>query len=83
MKGVNKSLEDRFAGCTPLGNAAIFTKLPPPEYPRMPQLESLSMTLTRRVLLKSSAKEAGFLYTPQSREHLYNSLADVIGAEPA
>lgn len=45
--GVNKSLEGRFVGRTSTGEAAIIAKLPSPDYPRMPQLENLSMTLAR------------------------------------
>ena len=79
---MNKSLEDSFASCTPLGNADIFAKLPPPEYPHMPQLESFSMTLTRRVLLRPSTKKTGFLYTTHFREHPYDSHVSVIGVRP-
>ncbi|MBT9465313.1 type II toxin-antitoxin system HipA family toxin [Hydrogenophaga sp.] len=45
--GVNKDLEGRFVGRTSRGDAAIIAKLPSSEYARMPQLESLSMTLAR------------------------------------
>lgn len=43
--GVNKNAEGRFVGRTTSGDAAIIAKLPSPDYARMPQLESLSMTL--------------------------------------
>ena len=43
--GVNRDGEGRFVGRTSHGDAAIIAKLPSPDYPRMPQLESLSMTL--------------------------------------
>ena len=43
--GVNKDVEGRFVGRTSQGDAAIIAKLPSSEYARMPQLESLGMTL--------------------------------------
>ena len=43
--GVNKEVEGRFVGRTSQGDAAIIAKLPSSEYARMPQLESLGMTL--------------------------------------
>ncbi|RZI72762.1 MAG: type II toxin-antitoxin system HipA family toxin [Variovorax sp.] len=43
--GVNKDAEGRFVGRTSRGEASIIAKLPSPEYARMPQLESLGMTL--------------------------------------
>ncbi|KRB97886.1 hypothetical protein ASE11_13750 [Hydrogenophaga sp. Root209] len=45
--GVNKDREGRFVGRTSQGEAAIIAKLPSSEYARMPQLESLSMSLAR------------------------------------
>ena len=43
--GVNKDVGGRFVGRTSQGDAAIIAKLPSSEYARMPQLESLGMTL--------------------------------------
>ena len=43
--GVNKNAGGRFVGRTSMGDASIIAKLPSTEYPRMPQLESLSMSL--------------------------------------
>lgn len=43
--GVNKNADGRFVGRTSMGDASIIAKLPSPEYPRMPQLESLGMQL--------------------------------------
>lgn len=45
--GVNKDLEGRFVGRTSQGDAAIIAKLPSSEHVRMPQVESLSMSLAR------------------------------------
>ena len=45
--GVNRDAEGRFVGRTTSGDAAIIAKLPSPDYPRMPQLESLSMALAK------------------------------------
>lgn len=45
--GVNKDREGRFVGRTSQGEAVIIAKLPSSEYARMPQLESLSMSLAR------------------------------------
>lgn len=46
--GVNQDPAGRFVGRTSQGDAAIIAKLPTPEYPRMPQVESLCMDLARR-----------------------------------
>lgn len=43
--GVNQDSEGCFVGRTTSGDAAIIAKLPSPDYPRMPQLESLCMRL--------------------------------------
>lgn len=43
--GVNKDAGGRFVGRTSMGDASIIAKLPSADYPRMPQLESLSMGL--------------------------------------
>jgi len=43
--GINRTAEGRFVGRTSQGDAAIIAKLPSAEYPRMPQLENLGMTL--------------------------------------
>lgn len=43
--GVNRDADGRFVGRTSQGDAAIIAKLPSSEYARMPQLESVCMTL--------------------------------------
>lgn len=43
--GVNRDTAGRFVGRTRSGDAAIIAKLPSADHARMPQLESLSMTL--------------------------------------
>ncbi|MEO6016494.1 MAG: type II toxin-antitoxin system HipA family toxin [Polaromonas sp.] len=45
--GVNRDAQGRFIGRTRHGDTAIIAKLPSPDYPRMPQMEDLSMRLAR------------------------------------
>lgn len=45
--GVNRDAQGRFIGRTRHGDTAIIAKLPSPEYPRMPQMEDLSMRLAK------------------------------------
>ncbi len=45
--GVNRTAEGRFVGRTHLGDTSIIAKLPAPDYPRMPDVEFVSMTLAR------------------------------------
>ena len=45
--GVNRLQDGRFVGRTRLGDTSIIAKLPTPDYPRMPDVEAVSMTLAQ------------------------------------
>ena len=45
--GVNRTEDGRFVGRTHLGDTSIIAKLPAPDYPRMPEVEAVSMALAR------------------------------------
>ena len=51
--GVNGTEDGRFVGRTHLGDTSIIAKLPTPDYPRMPEVESVSMTLAQAVGIKT------------------------------
>jgi serine/threonine-protein kinase HipA len=45
--GVNRIADGRFVGRTHMGETHIIAKLPTPDYPRMPEVEAVSMALAR------------------------------------
>ena len=45
--GVNRGVDGRFVGRSQLGDTSIIAKLPAPDYPRMPEVEAVTMTLAR------------------------------------
>jgi serine/threonine-protein kinase HipA len=51
--GVNRTADGRFVGRTHLGDTSIIAKLPAPDYPRMPEVETVSMTLARAAGIKT------------------------------
>ena len=76
--GVNKNVDGRFVGRTSSGDAAIIAKLPSPDYARMPQLESLCMTLAGLIGVNVCQFELVSL-SALSAPHRYDLGTEVVG----
>ena len=76
--GVNRDTAGRFVGRTRSGDAAIIAKLPSADHARMPQLESLSMTLAGLAGVQVCQFELVSL-TALSAPHRYDLGTEVAG----